>query len=264
VVHFAAESHVDRSLRDAAPFVRTNVLGTQVLLDAALAAPRLRRFVHMSTDEVYGSLGPRGKFTEASPLAPRSPYAASKAAADLLAQAYFHSHGLPVVVARSSNNYGPGQFPEKFIPLMLTRLLAGRDVPVYGEGANVRDWLYVEDHCEGLLRLLRKGKSGRVYNFGGNCERRNVDVARMAARMLGGGESSLRFVADRPGHDFRYALDASRARRELGWKPRTPFSEGLRRTARWYRENSEWVRRATSGEYRRYFRSMYGARGLRA
>jgi dTDP-glucose 4,6-dehydratase len=262
VFHFAAESHVDRSLRDAAPFLRTNVAGTHALLEAARRAPALRRFLHISTDEIYGSLGPRGKFSESSPLAPRSPYAASKAAADLLVQAYVHTYGIPAVITRSSNNYGPYQFPEKFIPLMVTRLAEGRDVPIYGRGLNVRDWLYVEDHCGALMKALRKGGVGRVYNIGGRCERRNVDVARQVLRIMKKPKSLLRFVADRPGHDFRYALDARKAERELGWKPRTPFAGGLRRTVEWYEENSSWVRHVASGAYRKYFKEMYGWRGM--
>lgn len=239
VVHFAAETHVDRSIADAAPFVSTNVLGTQVLLDCARAVG-VGRFVHVSTDEVYGALGPEGAFSEDSPLAPRSPYAASKAAGDMLALAYHSTHRLPVTVARPSNNYGPYQFPEKLIPLAVTNVLAGRKVPVYGRGENVRDWLFVEDCCSGIEAVLERGRAGRAYNIGGRSEQTNIEVVREVLRRLGRGE--LEFVPDRPGHDFRYALDCTRAERELGWRPAVGFDAGLERTVGWYLDNPEWWR----------------------
>jgi dTDP-glucose 4,6-dehydratase len=237
VVHFAAESHVDRSIVDATPFVLTNVLGTQVLLDAALAAG-VRRFVHVSTDEVYGELGAEGAFTEDTPFSPRSPYAASKAAGDLLALACQRTHGLSVSVARPSNNYGPFQLPEKLVPLAVTNVLAGRPVPVYGRGENVRDWLFVTDCCAGIEAVLLRGRPGRAYNLGGHSERRNIDVVKAIINRLGRGD--LEFVTDRPGHDFRYALDSSRAGQELGWRPLVEFDAGLRQTVEWYVEHPEW------------------------
>ena len=241
VVHFAAESHVDRSIDDAAPFITTNVLGTQVLLDAARKVG-VERFVHVSTDEVYGALGAEGKFTEATPFRPRSPYAASKASGDLLAQAYWETYHLPVMVVRPSNNYGPYQFPEKFIPVMVTNLVEGRKVPVYGRGENVRDWLYVEDCCRAIELVLARGRPGEAYNVGGESERCNVDVAKMVVRQMGLGEDSIEYVADRPGHDFRYALDNTKIRHELSWRPENSFEEGLNRTVDWYRAHSDWWR----------------------
>lgn len=237
VVHFAAESHVDRSIVDVTPFILTNVLGTQVLLDAALAAG-VGRFVHVSTDEVYGELGAEGAFTEETPFSPRSPYAASKAAGDLLALACHRTHGLPVSVARPSNNYGPFQLTEKLVPLAVTNILAGRPVPVYGRGDNVRDWLCVTDCCTGIEAVLLRGRPGRAYNLGGHSERRNIDVVKAIINQLGRGE--LEFVTDRPGHDFRYALDSSRAGQELGWRPLVEFEVGLRQTVDWYVAHPEW------------------------
>jgi len=245
VVHFAAESHVDRSIAGPAVFVRTNVLGTQVLLDACREA-RVPRFVQVSTDEVYGSLGPEGLFTEESPLRPNSPYAASKAAADHMVRAYHHTYGFPAMITRCSNNYGPYQAPEKLIPLMITRALQDRPLPVYGNGLNVRDWIHVEDHCAALLKILQEGRPGEVYNIGSNQERTNLQVVRMILEVLGKPESLIAFVPDRPGHDYRYALDASKLRRELGWTPRWGFEEGLRQTVRWYAEHRDWVEAALS------------------
>ncbi len=241
VVHFAAESHVDRSIDDAAPFINTNVLGTQVMLDAARKAG-VKRFVHVSTDEVYGALGEEGQFTETTPLQPRSPYAASKAAGDLLAQTYWETHKLPVMVVRPSNNYGPYQFPEKFIPVMVTNLVEGRKVPVYGRGENVRDWLYVEDCCRGIGTVLDRGQPGEVYNIGGESERHNIDVVKLVVKQMGLGEETVEYVPDRPGHDFRYALDNAKIQRELGWRPETKFEDGLSRTVDWYREHPDWWR----------------------
>jgi len=226
VMHLAAESHVDRSILSPSVFIETNVRGTQVLLEAAREFA-VERFLHVSTDEVYGSLGPEGLFTEATPLAPSSPYSASKASSDLLALAYAHTFKLPVVVTRCSNNYGPYQFPEKLIPLMIANALRDLPLPVYGDGANVRDWIHVEDHCRGLLAALERGKPGQVYNFGASGERRNLELVREILRLVGKPDSLIQFVKDRPGHDRRYAIDASKARRELGWVPHHAFEEGL-------------------------------------
>lgn len=244
VVHLAAESHVDRSIQSAAPFIRTNVLGTQVLLDAA-RAHGVRRFVQVSTDEVYGDLGPEGSpATERSPLAPSSPYSASKAAADHLVNACHRTHGLHTVITRCSNNYGPYQYPEKLIPFMLERARAGETLPVYGSGDNVRDWIAVEDHCRGVLAALERGRAGHIYNLGGDeGERRNLDVVRALVRAVGTSSDRIRLVADRPGHDFRYALDSGKARRELDWTPRIGFEEGLATTVRWYRDHADWLKR---------------------
>jgi len=239
VVHFAAESHVDRSILDAAPFIKTNVLGTQVLLNSALKHG-IKKFVHISTDEVYGALGEEGVFKETDPFRPRSPYAASKAAADLLVQAYFTTYGLPVCIARPSNNYGPYQFPEKLIPLMITNLIEGKKVPVYGQGLNVRDWLFVEDNCQAIDLILEKGKPGEAYNIGGKCEKHNIEVVREVLKVMGKSEEMVEFVPDRPGHDFRYALDNAKIESELGWNPATSFEEGIRRTVEWYMNNPHW------------------------
>jgi len=248
-VNFAAESHVDRSIAEPAPFIHTNILGTQVLLDAARETG-LRRFVQVSTDEVYGSLGPAGRFTEDSPLSPNSPYSASKAAADMLVRAYRQTYGLPVIVTRCANNYGPRQFPEKLIPLFVTNLLEGRPATLYGDGLQVRDWIHVDDHCEALVAVLERGRPGEIYNIGARCELSNLDLTRLLLAELGKDQSLITFVADRPGHDRRYAIDNTKLCSELGWRPRTSFPEGLRRTVRWYRDNEWWWRRIRSGEYR--------------
>jgi dTDP-glucose 4,6-dehydratase len=259
VLHFAAESHVDRSIQDSGPFVRTNVLGTQVLLDAARAAG-VKRFISISTDEVYGSLGPKGAFTEETPLAPNSPYAASKAAADLLVRSYVHTFGLPAVVTRCSNNYGPYQFPEKLIPLFVSNLLRDEPVPVYGDGRQVRDWIHVRDHCAAVHRVWQTGRPGEVYNIGGRCERTNLELTHLLLDVLGKPASLIRYVQDRPGHDRRYAIDCSRIERELGWRPSVPFAEGLRETVAWYRRNADWVAGVRSGAYLNYYQQQYGAR----
>lgn len=259
IVNFAAESHVDRSIWGGAEFVRTNVVGTQVLLECAKAYA-LKKFVQVSTDEVYGSLGPEGKFTERTPLHPNSPYAASKASADLLVLAYRHTFGLPVVITRCSNNYGPYQFPEKLIPLMITNALNDKPLPVYGDGLNVRDWLYVADHCAAIDLVLHRGNVGEVYNIGGNNERTNLDVVRLLLKHLGKPESLITFVKDRPGHDRRYAIDSTKIQRELGWKPQHTFEQGLEETIRWYVENEPWWKRVISGEYKEYYRKMYEER----
>ena len=262
VVNFAAESHVDRSILDATPFIETNVKGVQVLLEAARAFG-VSRFVQVSTDEVYGSLGPDDPpFTEESPLRPNSPYAASKAAADLLCRAYHKTHGIPVIITRSSNNYGPYQFPEKLIPLMITNALEDKPLPVYGDGRNVRDWLYVEDNCRAIALVVAKGIPGEVYNIGAGEERENIEVVREILRLLGKPESLITFVQDRPGHDRRYALDTARTRRQIGWEPSVSFTEGLERTVRWYLANRPWWEEVKTGAYRRYAEEWYGRLGL--
>jgi dTDP-glucose 4,6-dehydratase len=257
VINFAAESHVDRSILDSGPFVRTNVLGTQVLLDAAREF-QVPRYVQVSTDEVYGTLGPTGYFTEETPLAPNSPYAASKAAADLLVRSYVHTFGLPAVITRCSNNYGPYQFPEKLIPLFITNLLRDESVPVYGDGLNVRDWVHVRDHCAAVDRAWRDGKPGEVYNVGGRCERTNLELTHDLLEAVGKPKSLIRYVKDRPGHDRRYAIDCSKIERELGWRPQVPFAEGLRDTVRWYKEHGDWVANIRTGEYLKYYQKQYG------
>ena len=259
VLHLAAESHVDRSILGPELFVRTNVLGTQILLEACYRK-KVRRFVMVSTDEVYGSLGPTGAFTERSPLQPSSPYSASKAAADLLALAFHHTFGLDVVVTRCSNNYGPYQFPEKLIPLMVVNALHDEPLPVYGDGGNVRDWLHVEDHCEALLAVLERGRAGEVYNVGGGTEQRNVDLVKLLLATLGKPESLIRFVQDRPGHDRRYAIDPTKVRTELGWTPRRTFQQGLEATVRWYVEHPDWWKHVKSGTYRQYYETQYRKR----
>ena len=249
VIHFAAESHVDRSLQDCGPFVQTNIVGTQVLLDACRRAGT-SRYLQVSTDEVYGSLGATGFFTEETPLAPNSPYSSSKAAADLLVRSFVHSFQFPAIITRCSNNYGPYQFPEKLIPLFVMRLLAHQPVPVYGSGLNVRDWIHVSDHCRGIDLALRKGRPGEVYNFGGRCERTNLEITRQLLSLLGRPDSLIQYVADRAGHDLRYAIDCAKAERELGWRPQISLEAGLAATVQWYREHPEWIRRIQSGEYR--------------
>lgn len=239
VVNFAAESHVDRSITDPGAFVRTNVVGTQVLLNAA-RQNKCARFLQVSTDEVYGSLGATGFFTEETPLAPNSPYSATKTSSDLLARAYFHTYHMPILITRCSNNYGPYQFPEKLIPLFITNALFDQPVPMYGDGQNVRDWLYVEDHCSAIDRVLRKGKEGEVYNIGGNSERKNREIAEILLDLLGKPHSLIRKVADRPGHDLRYAIDAAKIRNELGWEPSRTFETGIQSTVEWYKNNEAW------------------------
>src|SRR5262245_23286727 len=258
VIHFAAESHVDRSIHDAGPFVRTNVLGTQVLLDAAREF-KVERVVNISTDEVYGSLGETGLFTEETPLAPNSPYAASKASADLLVRSYVHTFGLPALITRCSNNYGPYQFPEKLIPLFISNLMRNEPVPVYGDGLNVRDWIHVRDHCCGIHRVWRAGRPGEVYNLGGRCEKTNLDLTHTLLAILKKPTSLIRYVKDRPGHDRRYAIDCSKAERELGWGPAVSFEDGLRETVRWYQENPAWVDGVSTGEYLKYYQRQYRA-----
>ena len=259
VVNFAAESHVDRSIMGPAAFVETNIGGTAVLLDAARESG-VERFLQVSTDEVYGSLGPTGKFTESSPLRPNSPYAASKASADLLAHAYHKTFGVPVVITRCSNNFGPYQFPEKLIPLMIANAIDNKPLPVYGDGLYVRDWLYVEDHCSALDAVLHRGGLGEVYNIGGNNEMPNLEMVKTLLKLLEKPESLISFVKDRPGHDRRYAIDQSRIMSELGWKPTVAVDDGLSKTVRWYVEHETWWRRVMSGAYREYYRKMYQER----
>lgn len=263
VVNLAAESHVDRSIESAAPFIRTNVLGTQILLDAARRFG-VRRFLQVSTDEVYGSLelGGADRFSESTPLNPRSPYAASKAAADLLVLAAHHTHGQDALVTRCSNNYGPYQFPEKLIPLMILNAMRDKSLPVYGDGKNVRDWIHVEDHCRGIVAALQRGRAGEVYNFGADNEWANLDLVRLLLGVLGKPDSLITYVKDRPGHDRRYAIDSAKARSELGWKPAVGFEEGLRRTVQWYRDNEPWWSGILSGEYQQYYERMYGGREI--
>jgi dTDP-glucose 4,6-dehydratase len=259
IVNFAAESHVDRSILEATPFVRTNILGTQVLLEAARSL-HIGRFVQISTDEVYGSLGPTGKFRENRPLAPNSPYSASKAAADLLVRAYVHTHAVPAIILRSSNAYGPYQFPEKLIPLMIANALEGKPLPVYGDGLHVRDWVHVLDLCEGILHVVERGRTGEVYNVGGDSERTNLDVVNSIVELTGASKALIQFVHDRPGHDRRYAMDFTKIQTELGWRPRRAFDEGLREAVDWYARKRAWVTLVASGEYRSYYEQQYGAR----
>ena len=268
IINFAAESHVDRSILEAEPFIDTNIRGTQILLESARThwqnlKPKV--FIHISTDEVYGSLGKRGKFTENSPLLPNSPYSASKAAADLLCRSYYKAYSLPVIITRSSNNYGPYQFPEKLIPLMIKNALEGETLPVYGKGMNVRDWLYVEDNCRAIDCVLRKGKPGEIYNIGGESEMENRKVVKLICRILRANPETqdlkpkTGFIADPRGkaHDFRYALDCSKIKEELDWKPTLPFEEGLKIAIDWYLSNRDWVKKVVTGEYQEYYKKIY-------
>ncbi|MDR6552210.1 dTDP-glucose 4,6-dehydratase [Paenibacillus qinlingensis] len=259
VIHFAAESHVDRSIMDPGVFVKTNVLGTQVLLDASKKYG-IKKFVHVSTDEVYGSLGATGLFTEETPLAPNSPYSASKAGSDLLVRSYFETFGIPINITRCSNNYGPYQFPEKLIPLIIANALSDKSLPVYGDGQNVRDWLHVEDHCSAIDLVFHNGISGEVYNIGGNNERTNIEIVQKILLQLGKPESLIQFVKDRLGHDRRYGIDASKISKELGWEPRHNFESGIKETIQWYLSNRDWWSRIQSGEYRKHYVAQYGSR----
>ncbi|OLE55856.1 MAG: dTDP-glucose 4,6-dehydratase [Acidobacteria bacterium 13_1_20CM_3_53_8] len=259
IINFAAESHVDRSIASAHEFLRTNVLGTQVLLDAARERG-VHRFVHISTDEVTGSLpeDEEAFFDESSPFAPNSPYAASKAAAEHLVRAAHHTFGLNTVITRCGNNYGPRQFPEKFLPLMLANAMRDEAIPVYGDGRNVRDWIYVDDHCRAILQVMERGRTGETYNIGARNERRNIDVAQSVLKILGKPPSLIKFVKDRLGHDRRYAIDPTKIETELGWRPRETWESGIEKTIRWYAENAEWVESARSGAYREYYARQYG------
>jgi dTDP-glucose 4,6-dehydratase len=279
VVHFAAESHVDRSISGPAEFIRTNIVGTFTLLEAARKAwlsdpsllnPHSSRFLHVSTDEVYGSLGDTGFFTEKTAYDPRSPYSASKASSDHLVSAYHHTYGLPTLITNCSNNYGPYHFPEKLIPLIINNALNGKELPVYGDGKNVRDWLYVEDHCRAILTVLQQGRVGETYNVGGNNEKQNIEVVQTICDLLDSKvglladgqprRSLIRFVKDRPGHDQRYAIDAGKIKTELGWEPSLTFEEGIRHTIDWYLSNPEWVAGVADGSYQEYYDRMYGNR----
>ncbi len=272
IIHLAAESHVDRSIEDPMAFVKTNVLGTGNLLDAARKVWKQNgvegRFYHISTDEVYGELGPTGYFTEETPYAPRSPYSASKAASDHLVRAYFSTFGFPIVISNCSNNYGPNQFPEKLIPLMIHNIQHQKELPVYGDGSNIRDWLYVEDHAEAIDVIYHRGKAGETYNIGGGNEWKNIDLVRTLCklmddkmgRLLGTSEELIRFVKDRQGHDHRYAIDFSKLTRELGWTPATDFTTGLSKTIDWYLENQEWINQVTDGSYQQFYTRQYHER----
>jgi len=258
IVNFAAESHVDRSILDAENFVRTNVLGTYNLLEAAKNNGN-KRFHHISTDEVFGHLGPNDPaFNELTPYAPRSPYSASKAASDHLVRAYFQTYGLPVTISNCSNNYGPYHFPEKLIPLFITNLTEGKKVPVYGDGMNVRDWLFVEDHCQAIDLILQKGKIGETYCIGGNSEKPNIEITKKIIELMGKNEDSIEYVKDRLGHDRRYAIDFSKIKNELGWKPQVSFEEGLKMTIEWYKNNESWWKNIKSGDYKEYYKKQYG------
>ena len=260
IVHFAAESHVDRSIQDASAFLKTNVIGTQVMIDFARKVG-VRRFLHVSTDEVYGSLGPEAPgFTADTPISPNSPYAASKASSDLLVRAAVRTHGFPGLITRCSNNYGPFQFPEKLIPLMIANALEDRELPVYGDGKNVRDWIHVRDHVRALELVRRGGRVGGVYNIGADSERNNLQVVRAILSELGKPESLIRYVEDRPGHDRRYAIDATLMREELGFRAEVEFEPGIQETIRWYQEHPEWVAHVRSGAYKAYYEANYGWR----
>jgi dTDP-glucose 4,6-dehydratase len=259
IVNFAAESHVDRSITEPKVFIETNITGTLTLLEAA-RDKKLERFIQISTDEVYGALGPQGKFTEQTPLSPNSPYSASKAAADLLVKAFGHTWGVRYNITRCSNNYGPYQFPEKMIPLMINNALNDKELPVYGDGLYVRDWLYVYDHCTAVWQVLTKAPPGEIYNIGGCNEKTNMEVIGLVLDRLGKPKSLIRHVTDRPGHDRRYAIDAGRIITELGWQPSVGFEEGINKTIDWYLQNQTWLRNVVSGDYKAYYKSMYGNR----
>jgi dTDP-glucose 4,6-dehydratase len=271
VVHFAAESHVDRSIVGPEAFVDTNVMGTFRLLEASLKSwqagnrPDGFRFLHVSTDEVYGSLGPKGYFTESTPYDPSSPYSASKAGSDHFVKAYYRTYGLPTIISNCSNNYGPFQFPEKLIPLMILNIIEEKPLPVYGDGKNVRDWLYVVDHCDALIKVLEKGKPGETYNIGGNSERQNIEIVNLLCDFLDGrlmrktSPNLIRFVADRPGHDRRYAIDSSKIQKDLGWRPAHKFEEALEATVDWYLNHRDWVNSVRTGDYLKWIQQQYGS-----
>lgn len=270
VVNFAAESHVDRSIEDPELFLSTNILGTQALLDTAKKYWKVNpedkhcrlfkegvKYLQVSTDEVYGTLGKEGMFTETTPLAPNSPYSASKTGADLIVRAYHETFGMPINITRCSNNYGPYQFPEKLIPLMINNCLNNKELPVYGDGMQIRDWVHVKDHCTGIDTVLHKGKTGEVYNIGGNNEKANIEIVKLIIANLGKSEELIKYVQDRPGHDRRYAIDNSKITRELGWSPSYTFEKGIKETIEWYLENEEWMGKIVSGDYMKYYNEMY-------
>ncbi len=259
IINFAAESHVDRSIMGADVFIQTNVVGTQTLLEVA-REKKIEKFVQISTDEVYGSLDANGKFKEDTPLHPNSPYSASKASADLLALAYHHTFGTPVIITRCSNNYGPYQFPEKLIPLMIINALNNKPLPIYGDGRNIRDWIFVKDHCEAILTVLENGKIGEIYNIGAENEKTNIEIVKLILKELNKDESLITFVKDRPGHDKRYAIDANKIKTQLGWKPKHTFETALKATINWYLENKSWWNKIISGEYLKYYKKWYGER----
>ncbi|MDY6861539.1 MAG: dTDP-glucose 4,6-dehydratase [Thermodesulfobacteriota bacterium] len=256
VINFAAESHVDRSIQNSKLFIKTNIQGTQVLLDAS-RRNEISKFIQISTDEVYGTLGPKGKFRENHPLLPNSPYSASKAGADLLVRSYYETYKLPVIITRSSNNYGPYQFPEKLIPLFITNAVYDWPLPLYGDGMNVRDWLYVEDNCEAISLILEKGKEGEIYNIGGKCEKTNLEITITILKHLKKPETLIKFVKDRPGHDRRYALDINKIGNELGWQPKFSFETGIKKTLEWYLKNRSWWEKIKSGKYLTYYKKFY-------
>ena len=257
IVNFAAESHVDRSIEDPEIFIKSNILGTQVLLEAA-KKHNIKKYLQISTDEVYGSLPKEGYFKETTPLQPNSPYSASKASADLMVRAYHNTFNLPVNITRCSNNYGPYQFPEKLIPLMISNALEDKPLPVYGDGLNIRDWLHVYDHCTAIDLVLHKGKIGEVYNIGGNNEKTNIDIVKLILKELNKSESLINFVKDRLGHDRRYAIDSSKIQNELGWKPKYTFEVGIIETINWYLDNKDWINQVKTGQYQEYYNKMYG------
>jgi dTDP-glucose 4,6-dehydratase len=259
IINFAAESHVDRSILGAAEFVQTNIAGTNILLEVTKEL-KIKRFLQVSTDEVYGSLGLAGLFTEETSLHPNSPYSASKASADMLALAYQHTFGLPIVLTRCSNNYGPYQFPEKLIPLMIANAINDKPLPVYGDGMNIRDWLHVKDHCSAIDEVLHRGRIGEVYNIGGNNEKPNIEIVKLILQNLGKPESLITYVKDRLGHDQRYAIDSNKIQRELGWQPSYTFEQGIAETIKWYMDNQTWWKRIISGEYKEYYKLLYGGR----
>jgi dTDP-glucose 4,6-dehydratase len=274
IVNFAAESHVDRSIEEPEIFLTTNVIGTQVLLDVAKKYWKMNpddkysreykpgvKFLQVSTDEVYGALGKTGKFVETMPLMPNSPYSASKASADLIVRAYYQTYGMPVNITRCSNNYGPYQFPEKLIPLMINNCLKEKDLPVYGDGMQIRDWLHVSDHCSAIDTVLHKGKSGEVYNIGGNNEKANIEIVKLIIKTLGKSEDLIKYVKDRPGHDRRYAIDNTKITTQLGWTPAYTFEQGIKETIQWYLDNTEWIENIVSGDYVNYYEQMYSGIG---
>lgn len=259
IINFAAESHVDRSILSPEIFIDTNVKGTMNLLEM-VRKYKVKKYLQVSTDEVYGSLKDTGKFTEETPLSPNSPYSASKASADLLCRAYYKTFETPILITRCSNNYGPYQFPEKLMPLMIYNAMNEKELPIYGDGKNIRDWIYVEDHCTGLLRVLEKGRLGEIYNIGGNSERMNIDIVNLILEHLNKPTSLIKYVKDRPGHDRRYAIDALKIKNELGWIPKTTFEEGIKKTIQWYLDNMDWTKRCINGEYLKYYDENYGGK----